>query len=302
MKTEINLLILAAGKGSRYGSEKQFDGVGVNGEFLFEYSIYDAIQIGFSNIVIITSKESKQEIEDYLESRISNKIRFCCIAQEEKDIPYNSQVKIERTKPWGTAHAVWSGREVLTDSDSFVTINADDFYTREALALAFKASKNITSDTKYGLVAFRLQKTLSINGPVSRGICDLNDSELIKINECTQLIDIEGVIIDKSSNTQFTGNELVSMNLWVLTPDVFKTIERQFAIFISENEDLKSGEIYLPSVIQSEIDNSENTVKVIANHGEWMGMTYASDREGVKSRLKSFVQSGLYPRDLWATL
>lgn len=295
MNTDISLLILAAGKGSRYGGTKQFDHVGYSDEYLLEYSIYDAIEIGFNRVVVVTSKEARYELEKYLRSKIPNTIYLKCVAQDVSQTPHN--VSVVRTKPWGTAHAVWSARGEFVDP--FVIVNADDYYGKQALQMAFNAANAIGQSKSYCLVAYPLKSTLSENGTVSRGVCEVDENRLISINEFTQLSNNQGLIIDRLTNKIFSGEELVSMNLWVLTPLVFQAIENQFLDFIEQTDNLEKEELYLPTIIQNQIVNEKIVVEVKTSSSTWMGMTFALDRENVVKRLEELVESGHYPSNLW---
>jgi UTP-glucose-1-phosphate uridylyltransferase len=297
MNTDITLLILAAGKGSRYGGIKQFDTIGHSGEYLLEYSIYDAITAGFEKIVIVTSKESKEELSDYLSYRIPSSVSLTCISQDIEDTPTYSNLVEKRIKPWGTGHAVWSARNVIFGP--FVTINADDYYGRQAFRIAFKIGNSIGTEDRYGLVVYPLKNTLSKYGTVSRGICKLDSSRLLNISEFTKLAEVDGVISDEKTNRQFTGEEPVSMNLWILTPKMFSAIDDQFTDFIRETKDLEKDELYLPYIIQTCVDKNEVLVDALNTDSKWMGMTYASDRVEVVSTLNEYVGSGHYPSKLW---
>ena len=173
----MTLLLMAAGSGSRYGKLKQFDELGPNGEFLLEFSIYDAINNGFKHIVLVTKKENKDFLTNYLMNKIPNNIKVDVVVQDINDLPKNTKINHERIKPWGTAHAVWSARNVI--KSSFVIINADDYYGKEAFQQAAYYMNTISHDKSYGLVTYKLGKTLSDFGTVSRGICKVDNNKLI---------------------------------------------------------------------------------------------------------------------------
>ena len=209
--------------GSRYGKLKQFDELGPKDEFLLEFSIYDAINNGFKHIVLVTKKENKDFLNIYLKQRIPEDIKLDVVIQEINDLPKDSIVNSERVKPWGTAHAVWSARKVI--KSSFVIINADDYYGSEAFEQAANYVKNNSNKDSYGLVTYKLGKTLSDFGSVSRGICQVTDNNLISIKEHIEIHESENKIIDKDSGNTLNYNDDVSMNFWICNTDIFDYIE-----------------------------------------------------------------------------
>ncbi|MEJ2584137.1 MAG: sugar phosphate nucleotidyltransferase [Robiginitalea sp.] len=236
----MTLLLMAAGKGSRYGKLKQFDDLGPKGEFLMEFSIYDAIANGFNHIVVITQKDNVEFLREYLGKRLPSDVSLDVLAQELTDLPEGTQFAGERPKPWGTAHAVWTARNVITNP--FAVINADDYYGQPAYARAAEFIRN-TPDS-FGLVAYTLKDTLSPHGSVSRGVCRQEGSSLRSVDERLEIADSNGQIRDADSGITFTGNELVSMNFWVCQPDLFSRIESDFREFLSSLEDPAKGEVW----------------------------------------------------------
>ncbi len=293
----MTLLLMAAGSGSRYGKLKQFDGLGPGEEFLMEFSIYDAIENGFDHIVIVTRKDNIEFLEEYLSHRLPNHIKLDVISQELTDIPEGSNFSGERQKPWGTAHAVWSARNVI--KDPFVVINADDYYGKPAYERAAQFMKEDPDGNAYGLVAYTLSDTLSEHGSVSRGVCKLNNSKLISVKEHTKLQQQNDKVIDLDSGNEFRGDELVSMNFWVCRPSLFKSIEDDLRTFLKNDENIVKGEIYLPFVIQEMLQTQKVEVEVIPSGGEWFGVTYASDKEKAVSDLMEMTEQGKYVSPLW---
>ncbi|WP_246200117.1 nucleotidyltransferase family protein [Maribacter luteus] len=292
----MTLLLMAAGRGSRYGKLKQFDALGPNGEFLMEFSMYDAIENGFDHIVVITQKTNVGFLTDHLSTRLPNNIKLDVVAQELNDLPKGSTFNGEREKPWGTAHAVWSAREVI--DDSFVVINADDYYGKSAYKKAADFIKANTTD--YALAGYTLKDTLSEHGSVSRGVCKMDDANnLLSVNERTKIERISDTIKDADSGLEFTGDELASMNFWVCNPSIFTSIEEDFKAFLKDDSNIASGEIYLPFVIQEMLENNKIGVKVIPSGGEWFGITYASDKEKAMADLKKMAKEGGYKSPLW---
>lgn len=294
----MTLLLMAAGRGSRYGKLKQFDDLGPNGELLMEYSIFDAIEAGFTQIVVITQKDKVDFTHNHLDERIPEDIELDVIAQETSDIPYGVAFMEDREKPWGTAHAVWSARNVI--EDAFVVINADDYYGKEAFINAAKFLNNPDSENNYGLVGYTLKDTLSTNGSVSRGICKIDgDNNLIAIEEHLKIEKKANVITDITTGENFNGEELVSLNFWVCQPEIFQTIEEEFITFLEDDRLVKSSELYLPLIIKKIVESGEDTIKTIPSNEQWFGITYAADREEVVKALKERTDNEQYPVPMW---
>ena len=293
----MTLLLMAAGKGSRYGKLKQFDGLGPNEEFLMEFSIYDALEVGFDHIVVITQKSNVDFLKEHLEARLPSNVKIDVLAQQLNDLPEGLEVNVDREKPWGTAHAVWTARHVI--NDPFVVINADDYYGKKAYAKAASFIKGEYGPSDYGLVAYTLKDTLSEFGSVSRGVCKQEGSDLISVEERIKIEDQNGKIIDTDSGLNFTGDELVSMNFWVCSPTIFDQIEQDLRTFIESGENLEKGEVYLPFVIQAMLQRGKASVKVIPSESSWFGVTYADDKDIAMESLSSMVQNGEYANPLW---
>lgn len=287
---------MAAGKGSRYGKLKQFDGLGPNEEFLMEFSIYDALAVGFDHIVVITQKSNVEFLQEHLESRLPENTRIDVLAQELTDLPMGVTVEEEREKPWGTAHAVWTARAVI--DQPFVVINADDYYGKNAYARAASFISNQHNDT-YGLVAYTLSDTLSEFGSVSRGVCEQNGDKLVSVVERIKIERQDNRIVDTDSGIEFTGDELVSMNFWVCHPSIFDKIEEELRVFIENGENLQKGEVYLPFVIQDMLQSGSANVDVIPSESQWFGVTYADDKETAVNFLKQMTEEGQYKNPLW---
>ncbi len=288
---------MAAGSGSRYGKLKQFDELGPKDEFLLEFSIYDAINNGFKHIVLVTKKENKDFLNIYLKQRIPEDIKLDVVIQEINDLPKDSIVNSERVKPWGTAHAVWSARKVI--KSSFVIINADDYYGSEAFEQAANYVKNNSNKDSYGLVTYKLGKTLSDFGSVSRGICQVTDNNLISIKEHIEIHESENKIIDKDSGNTLNYNDDVSMNFWICNTDIFDYIEGYFKKFLEDERNLNKNEIYLPFVAQEMMSEGLIKIKAIKSDSDWFGVTYFQDKDYAVNALKSYTTSKLYPSPLW---
>ncbi|SKB41101.1 nucleotidyltransferase family protein [Maribacter arcticus] len=291
----MTLLLMAAGSGSRYGKLKQFDDLGPNGEFLMEFAIYDAIQNNFEQIVVITKKENVSFLEEHLSKRLPKTIKLNVLAQEITDLPDGVTFTGERKKPWGTAHAVWTARNVI--DGPFVVINADDFYGQSAYKRAADFIKS--DDNAYALLGYTLKDTLSEHGSVSRGVCEVKGENLVSVQERLKLIKKEDKIVDEDTNLSFTGDEQASMNFWVCRPSIFDKIESEFRLFLNDDNRIANSELYIPLMIQEMLQANEIEVKCIPSGGDWFGVTYASDKEKAMNSLKEKSDSGKYPAPIW---
>ncbi|MEH6618647.1 nucleotidyltransferase family protein [Maribacter arcticus] len=292
----MTLLLMAAGSGSRYGKLKQFDDLGPNGEFLMEFAIYDAIQNNFDQIVVITKKENVSFLEEHLSKRLPKTIKLNVLAQELTDLPDGVTFTGERKKPWGTAHAVWTARNVI--DGPFVVINADDFYGQSAYKRAADFIKS--DDNAYALLGYTLKDTLSEHGSVSRGVCEVKGDNLVSVQERLKLIQKEDKIVDEDTNLDFTGDEQASMNFWVCRPSIFDKIESEFRLFLNDDDRIANSELYIPLMIQEMLQANEIEVKCIPSGGDWFGVTYASDKEKAMNSLKEKSNSGKYPAPIWS--
>ncbi len=288
---------MAAGRGSRYGKLKQFDGFGPKGEFLMEFSIFDAIESGFDHIVMVTQKDNVDFLRDYLSPKFPKQIKLDVVAQVLEDLPEGSSFSGERPKPWGTAHAVWTARNVI--SNPFAVINADDYYGKPAFKYAARFIADSNNQDAYGLMAYTLKDTLSEHGSVSRGVCQVEGSRLLSVKERTKIEQRDGVLKDWDSGVEFTGNESVSMNFWVCNPSLFQNIEKDFRTFLKSDDNVRNSEIYLPFVIQEMIENNSAKVVVIPSGSKWFGVTYTSDKEVAVNELQGMTDNGEYPSPLW---
>jgi len=293
----MTLLIMAAGNGSRYGALKQFDNLGPKKEFLFEYSIYDAIQNGFDHIVVITKREFVTEISDYLQKRLPKKVKVDVVEQVLQDLPDSIDQKFDRVKPWGTAHAVWSARKYI--NNGFAVLNADDFYGSGAFEKAADFLRNNKSEDQYGLVSYHLKETLSDHGTVSRGICVAENDQLLKISELLEIGKSKDGIVDFNTNTKLNGNEPTSMNFWICYPSFFDEIENQFKDFLKDKDEVAKGELYIPLAIQKMIEKKMVKVKLTSANSTWFGVTHAADKAMALKTLEKMTESNLYPTPLW---
>ena len=297
------LFVLAAGMGSRYGGLKQLDGLGPNGETIIDYSIFDAIRGGFGKIVFVIRKDFEQDFRDIVLSKYEGHIPTELVFQAIDNLPEGFTCPEDRTKPWGTNHAVLMGKSVI--NEPFAVINADDFYGRDAFAVMGKWLSELPecSEGKYSMVGFRICNTLSDNGTVARGVCSKNDADMLTaVVERTEIMRVDGVISYKDENGEWqpVGEETpVSMNFWGFTPDYFNYSEAQFVNFLKENIDKPKSEFFIPLVVDTLINNGKATCEVLDTTAKWFGVTYAADRPGTVEKIQALVDAGEYPEKLF---
>lgn len=297
------LLVLAAGMGSRYGGVKQIDPVGPAGEAIIDYSVYDAIRAGFGRVVFVVRREIEGDVRDFFAGKFDDTLPAEYVIQDVKDVPPGFDVPEGRTKPWGTCHAVLAARKVM--DAPFAVINGDDFYGRPALTAMAEYLKGQEPDgTDYAMVGYRLDRTLSEHGTVSRGIVSERDGWLESIVEHTKLRrDGEGVVsLDDSGalRAEFTGGEATSMNLFGFTPAAMVQFEQEFASFLRESGGEAKSEFYIPFAMNRLKERGEARMRVLRSDSEWFGVTYQEDRPEVVSRIRALVDRGEYPESLWA--
>ena len=292
-----SILIMAAGSGSRYGALKQFDELGPKGEFLFEYSIYDALACGFDHVVLITKKAYVSELSTYLRDRLPETVKLDVLAQEVSDLPVRARHSFSREKPWGTAHAVWTARGVIRGP--FVVINADDYYGRRSYELAGEFIDKDERMSEFGLVPYRLSETLSAEGSVSRAVCRQAEGYLEDIVECLELVEDSKGIVYLQTGARFSGEELVSMNFWILGHRVFELIEEDLVSFVDSQEARSGGEIYIPKQVQHWRAGGKVRVKLTGFCADWFGVTYAKDKVRAMQKLREKTKINSYPSPLW---
>jgi len=293
------LFVLAAGMGSRYGGLKQLDQLGPSGQTIMDYSIYDAIQSGFGKVVFVIRKDFEADFRKKILSKYEGHIPVGVVFQSVDALPEGYACPADRTKPWGTNHAVLMGKGVI--NEPFAVINADDFYGRDAFrVIAQELTRPRTRKGDYCMVGFRVGNTVTTNGTVSRGVCTTNSDKLL--TSVTERTDISVAHDGSIRCTDGAGHELkldpatpVSMNLWGLTPDYFDYSEREFRRFLDEKLTAPKSEFYIPTVIDTLINSGEATVKVLDTHSRWFGVTYADDRQGVVEKLQALHAASEYP-------
>ena len=297
------LFVLAAGMGSRYGGLKQLDGLGPNGETIMDYSIFDAIRGGFGKLVFVIRKDFEADFREKVLSKYEGHIPTELVFQAIDNLPEGFTVPEERTKPWGTNHAVLMGKDAI--QEPFAVINADDFYGRDAFAVMGKWLSELPEGSagKYSMVGFRVCNTLSENGSVARGVCGKNEAGMLTdVVERTEIMRVDGVISYKDENGEWqpVGEETpVSMNFWGFTPDYFKYSEEQFVEFLKENIEKPKAEFFIPLVVDTLINNGSATCEVLDTTAKWFGVTYAADRQATVDKIQSLVDAGEYPGKLF---
>lgn len=303
MKTvKPTLLILAGGLSSRYGRLKQTDKIGPSGERIIDYSIFDAIRAGFGKIVFVISEKNEKEFNKEIIDALPNEIDVEYVIQKLNSFVDNFNFHPKRVKPWGTAHALLTASKVI--KEPFVSINADDFYGYQAYKLAYKfLSDKFTTDSNYALIGYKLKNTLSDNGTVSRGICEIDENNFLKsIVEGTEIQKENDKIVVKTENGKWlylTGSEIISMNMFAFTPTIFDKHHHSFDLFIKKNSmDLKS-ELYIPSVIEEVLRKNDGKVKVIETSSKWFGLTYIEDKKNVSEQILELIKRKKYPSKLW---
>ena len=305
------LLVLAAGMGSRYGGLKQMDGLGPNGETIIDYSIYDAVQAGFGKVVYIVREYFKEEMIKHVNEKYSNvtcldgtPLQFEFVTQELNKIPAQFTLNPEREKPWGTAHAVLMGKEVI--NEPFAVINGDDYYGKDSfkvLADWLRAHEGKTGE--YALVGFELDNTLSESGGVSRGIGTANAEGLLTdvVEHHKIEMNAEGKIFGENNVTgeivELAPKTLCSMNMWGFTPDYFDNTEDIFTSFLEKNINELKSEFYIPFVIDNIIKSGKGTCELLSTPSRWFGVTFKEDRPGVVAKFQEFADNGVYPSPLY---
>lgn len=300
------LVIMAAGMGSRYGGLKQIDPVDDQGHIIMDYSIYDAVKAGFSKVVFIIKKENEADFKEAIGDRLASKLDVRYAFQDLNDIPEGFEVPEGRVKPWGTAHAIYSARHEI--NGPFVVINADDFYGRDAFEKMYDYLSSNQDDDKYrfSMVGYRLANTVTENGYVSRGVCQVDsDGFLQEIVERTRIEKKpEGVAYsedDGNTWTKLDESGLVSMNMWGFSKSILDKIEEGFPAFLEEGlkaNPLKS-EYFLPSVVSKLLEEDKATVQVLSSEDKWYGITYKEDKPLLMAAIQDMKDKGLYPQELW---
>ncbi len=293
----MTLLILAAGLGSRYGGLKQIDPVTDKGEFIIDFSVYDAIVSGFDKIVFVINKENLELFRETIGQRFEDKVKVEYAFQSIDDLPEGYSVPTGRTKPWGTAQALLAARNVI--DEPFAVINADDFYGRSAYGLLAKHLSSAKAE-QYCMVGYILENTLTENGAVSRGVCKVEDGFLSNVVERTKIKrdGDKAVFTEDGADTHIALDTIVSMNCWGFTPDIFSKVMDGFKTFLDNDDGNIKREYYLPFAVKEIMDKKECTVRAYSSADSWYGVTYREDHDSVSASLEGLKKVGIYPERL----
>jgi NDP-sugar pyrophosphorylase family protein len=294
------LVILAAGMGSRYGGLKQLDEVGPTGEAIIDYSLFDAIRAGFGKVVFVIRHDFEDAFKARFDHKLKGKIDVEYVFQELTDLPDGYTVPKGREKPWGTGHAIRSARNVV--NELFAAINADDFYGAEAYTTITNFLTGDVAAGQYAMVGYRMDKTLSENGSVSRGLCISNSiGNLIDIDELTKITrESEGIFYYRDEKRiALKGDEIVSMNFWGFHPSLFGHLEEGFVKFLEKKGAELKSEFFIPMFVDELIKTKKSRVKILTSDASWFGVTYLEDKPIVKERIQKLIGEGKYPSALW---
>jgi dTDP-glucose pyrophosphorylase len=299
-KNRPTLVVMAAGMGSRYGGLKQIDPVGPNGEIVIDYSIHDAIQAGFGKAVFIIRRDIESSFRDVLGKNIEKRMDVEYAFQDLTDLPPGFSVPEGRTKPWGTAHAIYAARDLVREP--FAVINADDLYGTESFhALADQLRRTDPASVDYSMVAYILRNTLSDHGSVTRGVCDIEEGLLRTVHERGKIEPDAGGAryLDGENWFSLTGNELVSMNMWGFTPRLFDQISEGFPRFLTRSGQEAKSEYLIPVVVDDLIRSGQAVVHALRSNAKWLGVTYPEDKATVAAGVQGMIDAGMYPSPLW---
>ncbi len=296
------LLILAAGMGSRFGGLKQIEPVGPNGEFIIDYSIYDAKQAGFTKVVFLIKEENYEIFKETIGKRVEKQIETQYAFQKNDNLPEEYQELLkDRTRPLGTAHAILCAKDKI--NEPFAIINADDFYGRDAYQKASNYLDTI-KENEYGLVAYRLGNTLTPNGSAKRGVCEVTDNnELIKLTESKVTLKgeiVEGESLETKEKFKVSKDTIASMNFLLFSTSLFKILEDKILEFLETNKDnLNDCEFLIPIVLNELLEEKAVKVNVLETNATWYGVTYKEDKEMVVNAINKLIEKGQYNKNLW---
>lgn len=308
MSKDCTLVVLAAGMGSRYGGLKQLDPVGPNDEAILDYSVFDAARAGFNKVVFIIREDFKELFKEKVTNKYKEHIKVDFVFQDVNSLPKGFDLPDGRTKPWGTAHAMLAAKDAV--NEPFAIINADDFYGEDAYRTVYDYLSNekfadaSTDILNFAMLGFRLNNTLSENGCVARGICKFDENRyLTSVEELTKIFKTVDGAENRPENgdiRKLTGKELVSMNFWAFTPDIFPLIEKAFKVWLEKNINVEKSECYIPEEIDKLIKANKVAIKVLDTNSKWFGVTYKEDKPKVVQSIQKLIELGKYPNKLFA--
>ena len=295
------LFILAAGMGSRYGGLKQLDGLGPNGETIMDYSVFDALRAGFGKVVFVIRKDFEEDFRKVVLSKYADHVPCEVCFQGIDNLPEGFTRNPERTKPWGTNHAVLMAKDII--KEPFMVINADDFYGKESFEVMAKFLLDVNGqEGKYCMAGYRVGNTLSEHGTVSRGVCATDKMGfLTDVVERTAIENKNGHVVyqDNGVDVEIPFETPVSMNMWGFTPEYFTYAEEAFKAFLTENSQELKAEFYIPTLVNDMIKSGKATCQVLDTTAKWFGVTYADDRQMVVDKIQALVDAGVYPNKLF---
>ena len=295
------LFILAAGMGSRYGGLKQLDGLGPNGETIMDYSVFDAMRAGFGKVVFVIRKDFEEDFRKVVLSKYADHVPCEVCFQGIDNLPEGFTRNPERTKPWGTNHAVLMAKDII--KEPFMVINADDFYGKESFEVMAKFLLDVNGqEGKYCMAGYRVGNTLSEHGTVSRGVCATDKMGfLTDVVERTAIENKSGRVVyqDNGVDVEIPFETPVSMNMWGFTPEYFAYAEEAFKAFLTENSQELKAEFYIPTLVNDMIKSGKATCQVLDTTAKWFGVTYADDRQMVVDKIQALVDAGVYPNKLF---
>ena len=295
------LFILAAGMGSRYGGLKQLDGLGPNGETIMDYSVFDAMRAGFGKVVFVIRKDFEEDFRNVVLSKYADHVPCEVCFQGIDNLPEGFTRNPERTKPWGTNHAVLMAKDII--KEPFMVINADDFYGKESFEVMAKFLLEVNGqEGKYCMAGYRVGNTLSEHGTVSRGVCATDKMGfLTDVVERTAIENKNGHVVyqENGVDVEIPFETPVSMNMWGFTPEYFTYAEKAFKAFLTENAQELKAEFYIPTLVNDMIKSGKATCQVLDTTAKWFGVTYADDRQMVVDKIQALVDAGVYPNKLF---
>ncbi|HUJ11310.1 MAG TPA: sugar phosphate nucleotidyltransferase [Verrucomicrobiae bacterium] len=300
MPTKPTLLLLAAGMGSRYGGLKQIDPVGPSGETIIDYSIYDALRAGFGKIVFVIRRDIEDAFREAIGRKFEKRAPVEYVFQELDKLPPGFTVPPNRTKPWGTSHAILVAEDVVREP--FAAINADDFYG----ATSYKVLHDqlVSGDPDYAMVGFILRNTLSEHGAVTRGVCTCDSHDYLQT--VTELMKVEKdgngakCVDDSGATRKLSGDEVVSMNFWGFHPSIFAQLRELFIDFLKKHGQQEKSEFFIPAGVNLLVTSGKVRLKVLRTTDSWFGVTYREDKQHVTTSIHALVARGVYPSKLWS--
>ena len=293
MINHLTLLVMAAGMGSRYGGLKQLDKVGPNGETIIDYSLHDAIQAGFTKVIFIIRRDFEDQFKLQITNKYLGKFTVEFVFQDIDDLPNGFSCPDGREKPWGTGQAILCARNLI--NEPFAVINGDDYYGRESFKVIADYYNN--GGAQFSMVAFRLDKTLSDFGPVTRGVCNVENDKLDTVVE-TENLKKKDNYISTNRNITLDGSEPVSMNMWGFTPSLFNYLHEDFVNFLNDEGNELKSEFLIPTVINNLVQNNQEEVYVLQSNASWFGVTYKEDKPFVINKIQELIHSGIYSSPL----